>query len=322
MQFWYRKNSILAWCLLPLSWLFRFMVKQRRWWLERHRQVLSLPVIVVGNITVGGTGKTPMVIWLCHYLQTQGWQVGVVSRGYKARIKAFPKLITPKDTADQVGDEPILIATETDCQVVIDPNRNRAVNYLATHTDCNIIISDDGLQHYAMSRVLEIITVDGTRRFGNGHCLPAGPLREPIRRLYEADMVVGNGDAVDIHNHIMYKQLQPLKRVDGSGKTMSLKMLYGKTVNAVAGIGDPESMFKELIALGCEVHRHPFADHHQFTPTDFTFDNDNILIMTAKDAVKCCQFAKENWWYLPIVAEPNDAFIQALDKALVLIKLN
>lgn len=321
MKWWYRNNYIIR-LLLPLSWLFGLLVKMRRYWLERHRQILSLPVVVVGNITVGGTGKTPLVIWLCHYLQKKGWRVGVVSRGYKSRASRFPKLLASTDSAQVVGDEPRLIANATHCPVVIDPDRHRAAAYLAASTDCNLIISDDGLQHYAMSRVMEIVTVDAERRFGNGYCLPIGPLREPISRLQEVDMVIGNGGSVDAKGYAMSLQPQPLCRVDGASKRMELADLQGKVVRAVTGIGHPQRFFDLLTRLGCQVLSSPFADHHQFIEDDFKFDKDEVLlVMTAKDAVKCQALAKSHWWYLPIVLKPNQAFIIDLDHKLDLIRL-
>ena len=321
MNIWYQQRG-WANALLPLSWLFRGLVRLRRWWLEKRREVWPVPVVVVGNITVGGTGKTPLVIWLSCYLQQQGWRVGIVSRGYGAQQKQFPHLIQHDDSVQEVGDEPKLISQETGCPVVIDPRRCRAVKHLLRHADCNIVLSDDGLQHYAMSRVLEIVTVDGKRRFGNGHCLPAGPLREPVRRIHEADLVIGNGDVVNTQGYVMHMQSQVLRRVDGSRETMTLKELAGQAVNAVAGIGYPQRFFTELKNLGCQINEHAFRDHHHFSVDDFKFDHGELLVMTAKDAVKCQSFAQPHWWYLPVEAKPNEVFLQALEQKLRLIKLD
>lgn len=320
MKFWYYKN-IISYCLWPLSWVFRLIARCRRFWLEKHRKALPLPVIIVGNINVGGTGKTPFVIWLCQYLQQRGCKVGIVSRGYRATTANFPKLVTRQDPADQVGDEAKLIADATSCPVVIDPNRCQAVEYLAKQTDCNIVISDDGLQHYAMSRILEIIIVDGTRPFGNRWCLPAGPLREPLCRLREVDLIISNGTAMAKNGCAFQTKPQALQPVDGSKHSLTFKRLHHQSIHAVAGIGNPQRFFDQLTQLGVNVKPHIFRDHHTFTPRDFNFDDGTPIIMTAKDAIKCQSFAQPNWWYLPITIEPNQACLQALEKELEQIKL-
>lgn len=193
-RFWYSKN-FLAYCLAPLSGCYRF-VTFLRYFLYRagFKKIyyFPVPIIVVGNITIGGTGKTPLVIWLANFLKTQGYRPGIVSRGYGSKADDYPRFVTNNSDPHQVGDEPLLVARRTSCPVVIDPNRPRAVTALLKQTDCNIILSDDGLQHYAMDRDIEIAVIDGERRFGNGFCLPVGPLREPISRLKKVDFVVSN----------------------------------------------------------------------------------------------------------------------------------
>lgn len=191
-QVWYG-NHPLQWVLSPFSWGYRLIVAARRWYLENFSQIkCPVPVIVVGNITVGGVGKTPLVVELAKRLQDKGLNAGIVSRGYGAKIKEFPYEVKPHDNANQVGDEPLLLAQKTQCPVVIAPDRPEAVRYLLEKHHCQIIISDDGLQHYRMGRAIEIAVIDGTRGLGNEFCLPAGPLREPAKRLQEVDFIVVN----------------------------------------------------------------------------------------------------------------------------------
>lgn len=322
MHFWYRKKPHLtAHLLAPLAWVYGRVIKRRRMYIEKRRTPAPLPVIVVGNITVGGTGKTPMVIWLADYLQQQGWRVGIVSRGYKGQQSQFPHCVdVNQDTAKQVGDEPYLMAQKTQRPVVIDPNRLNAVKYLAEHTDCNMVISDDGMQHYRMSRVMEIAIIDGMRQFGNGKLLPAGPLREPIHRLREIELVVSNNAKIDVAPHTMFFKPTALQPVNQQGKSMALSTLKGETIHAITGIGNPERFFHTLASLGAHVKQHIFADHHRFAPHEFRFTHDDdIVIMTEKDAVKCQAFAKPNWYYLPITVEFDDQFITALKAQLALL---
>lgn len=308
MKIWYR-HSILSYLLLPLSWFFWLIIIIRHWLYQKKIKTIChfpVPIIVVGNITVGGTGKTPFVIWLTNLLVQQGFRPGVVSRGYKAQKLRKPRLITATSKATESGDEPLIIARHTNCPIVIAPNRCQAVKLLTEQHNCDVIISDDGLQHYALARDIEIAIVDGQRKFGNGFLLPAGPLREPISRLKSVDFVVYN--TIDMH-------LRPaiiLAAVNNSKQHLSIKELHGQTIHAIAGIGNPQRFFITLRNLGVNIIEHPFPDHHNFNPKDIDFGEDALVIMTEKDAVKCAQFADQRHWFLPVNAEFDQDFTNNL----------
>jgi tetraacyldisaccharide 4'-kinase len=286
--------------LLPLSWLFRLIIIIRRWLYQlKIKKVnrFSVPIIVIGNITVGGTGKTPLVIWLANLLSQQGYKPGIVSRGYKVKNITKPRLITTNSSVTEAGDEPLIIARHTNCPIAITPNRSKAIELLINQHNCNIIISDDGLQHYAMARDIEIVVVDGQRQFGNGWLLPAGPLREPISRLKSVDFVVYN--TVNMH-------LQPatsLTAVNDNQRYLNISELTSKKVHAVAGIGNPQRFFTTLRQLGLQIIEHPFPDHYNFQKNDIDFDKNSIIIMTEKDAVKCTEISDSRHWFLPVTVE-------------------
>jgi len=308
VRYWYRPR--LHWLmivLLPFTFLF-FLVIQSRYLFYRcglfktHR--FPVPVVVIGNIIVGGTGKTPLVIWLAHYLQTQGHRPGIVSRGYGAKRKEKVCVVTPYSNVDEVGDEALMIARRTKCPMVVGKDRVLAAQTLLTRYDCTVVIADDGLQHYALERDIEIVVMDGERQWGNGYLLPAGPLREPLARLKKADcVVVKNGT----DKFAMHLQPQPVTHLNGQQTTV-LENFKGKTIHAVAGIGHPTSFFNILKRAGCQLIPHAFPDHHRYIATDLLFDDNHPVIMTEKDAVKCVVFAKENFWYLPVNAELSDDF--------------
>lgn len=315
---WYRHRG---WSLLlvPLSWLFVYLVAKRRRYLERHQRSLRIPVVVVGNITVGGTGKTPLLITLVKALQKHGYRPGVVSRGYGGTAPFYPMPVTATSNPRQSGDEPLLIAGTCGCPVVVDPNRYRAARLLQDSGQCDVILSDDGLQHYALPRHLEIVVIDGERRLGNERCLPAGPLREPMARLSEVDFVVVNGgDAVFNHPRQYRMDLLPLEfRNLKTGETRSPKNPPGDgSVNAVAGIGNPTRFARTLASLGLAVKLHPFPDHHDFAPQDLHFGDGRVVIVTAKDAVKCGQFASDNIWVLDVAAKLENNGLENLVKAI------
>lgn len=315
-QLWYQKNR-WYWFLAPFSWLYQFICFVRRIILTRFlQQKFVVPVVVVGNITVGGVGKTPLVMALANTLVSRGLHVGIVSRGYGATIRTFPHQVTKDCQAALVGDEPLLIAKRTACPVIIDPKRVRAIHYLLKSHDCDVIISDDGLQHYAMGRAIELVVIDGLRVFGNGWCLPAGPLREPSKRMLHSDFIVINGaennvagllDGV-VKKYVMVLQSGSLvNMVTGTSCPLaSIKV----PVAAVAGIGNPQQFFASLNRLGLVVHAYPFPDHYCYTPESLHF-TEEIVIMTEKDAVKCQQFARANWYYLPVEARLSEEFWQA-----------
>jgi len=307
-QLWYG-NHRLSVVLLPLGWLYYGFMKSRhalyKIGLLPKRRV-GVPVIVVGNLTAGGTGKTPLIIWLCNYLTQQGRRPGVISRGYGGRASTRPQQVRPDSHPAQVGDEPVLIAQRTHCPVAVSPNRYLAASELLKHTDCDVLLCDDGLQHLSLDRDLEIAVVDGDRRFGNGHCLPAGPLREPVSRLGTVDMVVATGKAGK-NEFLMQYVYDDLRSLNGQG-TGSIEAFKGSSVHAVSGIGNPDRFHAYLRSNNIKVIKHVFADHHPFVATDLEFDDDLPVIMTEKDAVKCRQFRCDKAWYLPINASFSEAF--------------
>ncbi|KAA0452599.1 MAG: tetraacyldisaccharide 4'-kinase [Candidatus Thioglobus sp.] len=269
----------------------------------------TVPLIVVGNITVGGTGKTPIVIALIKHFKAQGKKVGVVSRGYGGAHKGGSLLVDADTDASLSGDEPVLIAEQTQALVMVNKKRAQAASDLIAQHQVDIIISDDGLQHYAMGRSIEIAVVNG---FGNGFFLPAGALREPISRLKSVDFVINNGtDAGRFLAKLTPKCFVNLH----TGKVEKLDFFKGKTCNAVAAIGNPQRFFDSLSELGIKVKPHIFADHHQFTQEDLELD-DYPIIMTAKDCVKCRKLAGEQMWQLHSETELDSDFLKKLDAKL------
>jgi len=310
---WYRKTPLTL-LLLPLSWLFCAVALGRRWayragLLKTVR--LPVPVIVVGNISVGGTGKTPMVAWLVALLSKEGYHPGIISRGYGGGAKHWPQQVRPDSDPTMVGDEAVLLARRCRCPMAVGPDRPTAAQALLDHADCNIIISDDGLQHYRLGRDVEIAVVDGVRRFGNGHCLPAGPLREPVRRLQSVDMVIANGTAGP-REYAMKLQPTSLHNLQQAEKTQPLAQFAGQRVHAVAGIGNPRRFFELLASHGLDAIEHPFPDHHPFRAEDIDFGDELPVLMTEKDAVKCQAFAEANHWYLPVDAQLDERVPQIL----------
>ncbi|MBI5040070.1 MAG: tetraacyldisaccharide 4'-kinase [Gammaproteobacteria bacterium] len=304
---WYTRTP-LAWPLLPLSALYCAAIVTRRlayrWGLKKtHR--LNVPVIVVGNLTVGGTGKTPLVIWLTRFLREHGYRPGLVARGYGGKASHWPQTVTADSDPTLVGDEPVMLARATGCPMMVAPDRVAAARALLAETDVNVIISDDGLQHYALGRDIEIAVVDGERRFGNGHCLPAGPLREPARRLREVDLIVANGVA-DADEFAMRVNANDAVNLQ-TGERRSLDQFRGQPIHAIAGIGNPERFFNALRAKGLRIETHAFPDHHAYRADDLTFGA-AALLMTEKDAVKCQRFAQPNVWAVGTQIELTDDF--------------
>lgn len=308
-KIWYTQHP-LRWLLWPFSLVFQLLSKLRYYGLKFFFQRAPIvPIIVVGNLSVGGVGKTPLVLALIDALQKKGLRVGVVSRGYGGKIKQFPHAVQDVDTAHDVGDEPLLIVKKTGCPVVIAPKRNEAVGYLLEKFRCQVIISDDGLQHYAMGRTLEMVVIDGIRGLGNGMCLPAGPLRECPNRLKKADfLIVNGGEWLGAYS----MSIEPTHLLSVAGHHVMPMDSLTMPVAAVAGIGHPLRFFMTLSKLGISYHPYPFPDHYQFTKTDFTNIRESVIIMTEKDAVKCDYFAADNWYYLPVSAVLPDSFWQAL----------
>ncbi|MCY4045546.1 MAG: tetraacyldisaccharide 4'-kinase [Cellvibrionales bacterium] len=312
---WYRSHPAST-LLCPLSFVFGMLARHRKQALLKSQAALPVPVIVVGNITVGGTGKTPVVLALVDYLTRQGVKVGVVSRGYGSKSKSAPLRVTEQSTANAVGDEPLLIFMQSGIPVVVDSHRVNACRVLIDEDNVDVIISDDGLQHYHMPRALELAVVDANRGLGNGRLLPAGPLREPPERLQALDKVLINGEnqpalppCDKTHFRLIAQSLIPLGQTKGN--------LQPARVHAVAGIGNPDRFFKTLMALGFECVAHAFPDHYAFSESDVLFDDQLPVIMTAKDAVKCHAFTRlDRHWVLPVKAEFDGAFWHWLDVAL------
>lgn len=316
-RIWYRKTGagLLLW---PLSKLFEGIV-----WLRRNgyrqgllkKTVFPVPVIVVGNITVGGTGKTPLIIRLAQLLKEKGYRPGIVSRGYGGRSASWPRWVDAESKAGEVGDEALLIAARTGCPMAVSPNRAEACRLLLDKAHCDVLLSDDGLQHYALGRTLEIAVIDGERRFGNGWCLPAGPLREPKARLKDADLIVVNGGQARPNEFPM--------RMTGadavnllSGQRKPLADFKSGPCHAVAGIGHPERFFKHLEKAGLACIPHDFPDHFAFRSQYVDFGDAFPVLMTEKDAVKCRAFANEKLWAVPVEADVDSAFAARLIELL------
>jgi len=313
---WYR-DSLVSRLLSPIAVLYRAAAMlKRRLYLTGWCRVatFSVPVVVVGNITVGGTGKTPLVLWLTHYLAGAGWRPGIVTRGYRGRTRDWPQRVTAQSDPRLVGDESVLLAQRSRVPVVADPDRPRAVWELLAQ-DCNIVVSDDGLQHYRLGRDIEIAVLDGERGLGNGRCLPAGPLREPPSRLQTVDARVLNGaTAPDAWS--MKLVPSEFRRVRASDETAPIDHFRGRRVHALAGIGNPNRFFQSMRALGAVVVEHPFPDHHRFDAKDLRFADNDDIVMTEKDAVKCHAFAGPNVWYLAVDAEIDPRFGDWLQQRL------
>jgi len=315
--YWGTKNPV-ALLLLPLSWFFCLIS-----WLRRAGYRLNLlssrrlpvPVIVVGNITVGGTGKTPLVIWLAEHLQGLGYRPGIITRGYGGQSENWPLRVTTESNPVVLGDEPVLISRRTECPVYAGPVRSAAAKMLLHENDCDIILSDDGMQHYALERDLEIAVIDGERRFGNGFCLPAGPLRETTKRLERVDLIVTNGTA-EPGEFSMALIPGKLINLENPDLTLPLGAFSDTRPHAVAGIGHPERFFSTLRQQGLEVRKHAFPDHYRFQRGDIRFGDECPVLMTEKDAVKCRSFARQNDWYLPVTAELGSDFVEQLDHLL------
>lgn len=311
---WYKEMYISAW-FMPLSMFYvdamRFRHFLYRTGIKKSTR-LPVPVIIVGNLTVGGTGKTPLVIWLVALLRQQGYKPGVISRGYAGGDQQEPQTVSVTSDPAVVGDEALVLARRCGCPVVVCADRPAAALQLLANNDCDVIVSDDGLQHYALQRDIEIVVIDGERRFGNGYCLPVGPLREPPERVKTVDLVVVNEPKElregEVAMHCSGESLINLQ----SGERKPLAAFAGSDCHAVAGIGNPNRFFRQLAAAGLNCQPHAFPDHHAFTATDLRFKDDKPVIMTEKDAVKCAGFALPHHWYLPIDASLPDAFSEHL----------
>jgi len=321
---WYRERpGALSMLLYPVAALFGMAVALRRWLyrsgvLPSHR--LPVPVMIIGNLTVGGTGKTPLVLWTAACLRSSGRRPGIVLRGYGGNSES-PRAVSAGDDAWLVGDEALLLALRSDCPVWTGRDRVSAGRaLLAAHPDCDVLICDDGLQHYRLARDLEI-AVEDDRGHGNGLLLPAGPLRESARRAVDAT-VINSRSVRDMTGFsprtgpVFHMQLQPsgFERLDGS--PVAAASLAGLRLHAVAGIGNPQRFFDTLSSLGLQFCAHAFPDHHAYVESELDFQDCDAVLMTEKDAVKCRQFTSRDFIVLRVAAAPDPAFADFLLKAL------
>ncbi|XKH61274.1 tetraacyldisaccharide 4'-kinase [Halomonas sediminis] len=303
--------------LRPLAAVYRQIIARRAQAYAVGRKPIwraPVPVIVVGNITLGGTGKSPLVAWLGRWLTEQGYKPGIVSRGYGGKAPTYPLEVIPDTCVSHSGDEPLMLAQQTGLPVVVDPQRARGAEYLV-EAGCTIIISDDGLQHLALGRDIELVVIDGARGLGNGQCLPAGPLREPVTRLAGVDKVIINGNQGEAGrskiDNALEASAQPVTmslapsawRRLSDGRRLPLSPLpFELPVYGLAGIGNPQRFFSTLEALGIEGSWHPLGDHHRFSAADFDFGEPRPVVITAKDAVKCHDVAGSETWVLEVEA--------------------
>lgn len=316
---WYTGHPALA-LLRPLECLYRRVVNRKRArFLAGQGDIYKapVPVVVVGNITIGGTGKTPLILWMIDHCRARGLRVGVVSRGYGATPPSLPWRVLLQQSAEHAGDEPLLIVNRTGVPMMIDPDRSQAVCALLAEEPLDLILSDDGLQHYRLGRDLELVLIDAVRGLGNRRCLPAGPLREPVERLHSVDALLYNGAATDREDGYGF-QLKPSALVNlltGERRPVD-HFPSGQQVHAVAGIGNPQRFFNTLEGLHWRPVPHAFADHAVFSPQALSFTPALPVVMTEKDAVKCASFAAPDWWYLAVEAVPSPAFVSWFDSQL------
>lgn len=318
LRLWYERPDSPA-VLQPLSWLYGAVVSVRRKAYERgwaRSHAVGRPTIVVGNLTVGGTGKTPLTIWLASHLRQQGLEVGLVSRGYGREQRGL-RQVAADSSWQEVGDEPLILQRRTGCMTFVASDRVAAARELVAR-GAKVILADDGLQHLRMQRDCEIVVVDGTRGFGNGRVLPAGPLRESGSRAAAADAVVINGGAegepvrgfapelaaAALRMRLVAGQARPAA---GPGGEQPLEAFRGRPVHAVAGIGNPQRFFADLRARGLEIIEHPFPDHYAPSAADLDFGDGLAVLMTEKDAVKCRQAVGPRYWYVPVEAAFSEA---------------
>ncbi|MGK0442609.1 MAG: tetraacyldisaccharide 4'-kinase [Pseudohongiellaceae bacterium] len=334
VEAWYKQSKWL-YLLFPVTVIYYLLISLRQLFyraglFKSYRA--NIPVIVVGNITAGGTGKSPVVIALAKYLNQQGFKPGVISRGYGSNVPSYPFLVKPNNDPKQAGDEPLMIAKSTQLPVMISANRGDSIEQLILAYNCNVIIADDGLQHHALARDIEIVVIDGERLFGNKFLLPMGPLREPLKRLDSVDFQLYNGGncpqsyhdnyiknytaAKPTHSHCYGMQLSPEPLINILSSMPKDSAVVLNKVHAVSGIGNPQRFFNTLKSLGYDIIEHAFDDHHSYQPQDLEFGDDLPVVMTEKDAVKVTAFAKTNYWYLPVTAVIDESFFQRIESRL------
>jgi len=316
---WYHNGSG-KFLLMPLTALYCAINSFQRFKNSNNKTELPCPVIVVGNITVGGTGKTPLTIYIVKLLQKAGYKPAIITRGYGGKAKIWPQSVTAESDPQLVGDEAVLMASRTQVPVYAGADRLQSIEALIKAHNCDVIISDDGMQHYKLPRDIQIAVLDGARMLGNGWCLPAGPLRERKQRLDACELLVVNGEVSDNRKDDL--QVMAFFTMNLHGITLTnlvtreqleLDTFSQKTVHAVTGIGNPQRFFDALEKQGgLQLKTHSFPDHHDFIEVDLQFGDDLPVIMTEKDAVKCQKFSKTNFWSLPVTAELDKTFKEAL----------
>ena len=331
---WY-EDSLVYWIFLPLSWLFAGLISARKIIFERgilRSFTIKVPVVVVGNITVGGTGKTPVVIWLAQQLKQRGMQPGIVSRGYGGSVGQEPMRVNSDSDPNIVGDEAVLLAQRSACPVIVHPNRVRAAQELSG-LGIDVIIADDGLQHYRLARQFEIAVIDGMRGFGNGKLFPAGPLREPVSRLESVDHTLVNKSIMCSESAIsdlptgffvsdFYLKGTIVRSLNKREET-PLTKFAGRKVHAVAALGNPSRFFRFLESHGLQVIEHAFPDHSRLTEKDLRYDDEFDVLMTEKDAVKCSGLSTERCWYVPVEVEvdrPQDLLNELQSRLLMQVE--
>lgn len=318
---WYFGHAFV-WLLSPLALVFYFVSAFRRLLFKlgiKKACKVNVPVIVVGNISVGGNGKTPVVLALAEYYQKQSLKVGILSRGYGAKSPVYPRLVKVDDLASEVGDEPRLLAIRSQCDVVIDPVRARGAAYLSNELKCDLIICDDGLQHYALHRDVELVVMDD-RKVGSGFLLPMGPLREGQWRLGKVDALIHNSRSMPTFDHAVAPQFlmtlvpSDFTSVSNRVRTTTLEEIRKEPCSAMAGIGSPQRFFNQLTEMGIRISQAiPLADHHAIAPSDIPSDR---VLMTEKDAVKVASFAHEDCWFLPVTAHLAPDFFNLINVKL------
>ena len=320
---WHKRAGWLV-LLWPISLLFQALTRIRRTIQQSkdHPTDITAPVIVIGNISLGGTGKTPLLITLSQKLQEQGFKPGIISRGYGGAALSYPFAVDSGSDVHESGDEAFLIAEKTGCPVYVDSDRCAALHALLLYEDVDVVLSDDGLQHYKLYRDLEIVVVDGQRLFSNGFCMPAGPLRESMTRLNEVQYIVVNGEPTKKIPQLAAAdtmQLEPqclVNMVSGEKRPFSgAPFNMGNKLQAVSALGNPQRFYALLRRLPYQLETFSFPDHHNFTVADFEqqdIDMNQPVVMTEKDAVKCRQFAKNNFWYLSVEVSLESQFVERL----------
>lgn len=324
---WYsRKKSLVSVLLFPISLIFSLIAKYRKSKFSKTAYKSKFPILIVGNISVGGTGKTPVVRKLALDYLKKGYKPAIISRGYGAKADKYPLLVNGSTLASECGDEPAMLysALGDEVPIVVGPQRIESVKYIEDNfKGVDVIISDDGLQHYHLARSFEIVVVDASRMFGNKLCLPAGPLREPLSRLQEVDLVLAVGNCSDTDRamldqlglDVMYTNVKATKLVNiSNGVEADLDLFAEVPFTAVAGIGNPDKFFKTLNENQLIINKSKlYKDHYKYKESDFDdVPGDEMVIMTFKDAVKCKSFAKDNWWYLDIDLDTSFASLESI----------